>query len=134
MKRPGRPRTSKLTRAEQLRHAKRAQRDRDRAAGVVQVQLKLPRPVAAKLLVTTRIPGFAQALDAFLDELVVRLADYPALSDLAWNRTDEYLPAREAFGLYERNWRFVEPGRLDERERALIERLAQRFGAGVIHA
>jgi len=117
-----------------LRRAKRAQRDRDRAAGVVQVQLKLPRPVAAKLCVTTRIPGFAQALDAFLDELVVRLADYPALADLAWNRTDEYLPAREAFGLYERNWRFVEPGRLDERERALIERLAQRFGAGVIHA
>jgi hypothetical protein len=36
--------------------------------------------------------------------------------------------------LYERNWRFVDPGRLDERERALIERLAQRFGAGVIHA
>jgi hypothetical protein len=134
VKRFGRPRTSKLTRAEQLRHAKRAQRDRDRAAGVMQVQLKLPRPVAAKLSVTTRIPGFAQALDAFLDELVVRLADYPALSDLAWNRTDEYLLAREAFGLYERNWRFVEPGRLDERERALIERLAQRFGAGMIHA
>ena len=134
MKRPGRPRTSKLTRAEQLRRAKRAQRDRDYAAGMVQVQLKLPRPIAAKLAPTTRIPGFAQALNAFLDELVVRLADYPALADLAWNRTDEYLPAREAFGLYERNWRFVEPGRLDERERALIERLAQRFGAGVIHA
>ena len=134
MKRPGRPRTSKLTRAEQLRRAKRAQRDRDYAAGMVQVQLKLPRPVAAKLSATARIPGFARALDECLDELVVRLADYPALSDLAWNRTDEYLPAREAFGLYERNWRFVEPGRLDERERALIERLAQRFGAGVIHA
>jgi len=134
VKRFGRPRTSKLTRAEQLRQAKRAQRDRDRAAGVVQVQLKLPQPIAAKLAATTRIPGFAQALNAFLDELVVRLADYPALADLAWNRTDEYLPAREAFGLYERNWRFVEPGRLDERERALIERLAQRFGAGVIHA
>jgi hypothetical protein len=66
--------------------------------------------------------------------MVVRLADYPALADLAWNRTDEYLPAREAFGLYERNWRLVDPGRLDERERALIERLVQRFGAGVIHA
>lgn len=134
MKRPGRPRTSKLTRAEQLRRAKRAQRDRDNAAGLVQLQLKLPRPVAAKLAATARIPGYAQALDALLDDMVVRLADYPALADLAWNRSDEYLPAREAFGLYERNWRFVNTGKLDERERALIERLAQRFGAGVIHA
>jgi len=134
VKRPGRPRTSKLTRAEQLRRAKRAQRDRDHAAGLVQLQLKLPRPVAAKLAAAARIPGYPQALDALLDDMVVRLADYPALADLAWNRADEYLPAREAFGLYERNWRFVETGKLDERERALIERLAQRFGAGVIHA
>jgi hypothetical protein len=48
-----------------------------------------------------------------LDELIVHLPDHPQLRDLAWNRTDEYLPAKEAFQLYERNWRFVEPGRLD---------------------
>jgi hypothetical protein len=64
----------------------------------------------------------------------VHLPDYPQLRDLAWNRTDEYIPAKEAFQLYERNWRFVEPDRLDPKERELIDRLKARFGGGVINA
>lgn len=130
----GRPVTSKLTRAEQLRRAKRAQRARESRAGLVNVQLLLPEKTAAKLAVARRAPDFAQLLDEALDELIVRLADYPQLRDLAWNRTDDYMPAREAFQLYERNWRFVEPDRLDPAERTLIDRLKARFGAGVINA
>jgi hypothetical protein len=134
MGKPGRTATSRTKRAEQLRRAKRAQRERQRRAGLVNVQLVLPRDTAARLAVARRAADFPQLLDDALDELIVRLPDYPQLRALAWNRTDEYLPAREAFQLYERNWRFVEPGRLDPEERALIDRLKVRFGSGVINA
>jgi hypothetical protein len=129
-----RPTAAPANRTEQLRAAKRNQRERERAAGLMHVQLRLPRPVATKLVAAARAPEFADALAAFLDHVVIRLADYPALQDIAWNRAEEFISAREAFGLYERNWRFVEPGKLDAREQALIRRLADQYGEGVIHA
>ena len=134
MKARGRPKTRTEPRAEQLRLAKRAQRARQRAANVVELQLALPRRVATKLAAARRADDFTAALEAALDELVVRIADYPQLRDLAWNRVDEFIPAREALQLYERNWRFVDTGTLDERERRLVERLKARFGNGEIHA
>ena len=130
----GRPVTSKVTRGEQLRSAKRAQRERERRAGLVNVQLVLPGRTAAKLAVARRAADFPDLLDDALDQLIVHLPDYPQLRDLAWNHTDEYIPAKEAFQLYERNWRFIEPGRLDPKERALIDRLKASFGGGVINA
>jgi hypothetical protein len=130
----GRPVTSKVTRGEQLRRAKRAQRERERRAGLVNVQLVLPRGIAAKLAVARRAADFPDLLDDALDQLIVPLSDYPQLHDLAWNRTDEYIAAKEAFQLYERNWRFVEPDLLEPEERALIDRLKARFGGGVINA
>ena len=123
-----------MDRAEQLRRAKRAQRARERARGLEHVQVTLPARTAAKLRVALHDPAFLASLDRLLDEEVVRVADYPALSDIAWNLNVEILPARDAFGLYERNWRFVDEKRLDAAERALIARLADRFGAGIIHA
>lgn len=134
MPRPGRPKTSPLPRDEQLRRAKRAQREREREAGLVSVELKLPRPLADRLAVARRTPDFADQLAAMLDRIVVRIADYPQLRDLAWNRVDEHIPAREAFQLYERNWRFVDAERLEPHERALLERLKSEFGGGVINA
>jgi hypothetical protein len=133
MKGRGRPRTSNVDRTEQLRLAKRAQRARQRAAGIVSVELALPAPLAAKLAVARRSRDFTRLLERTLDAAVIRLADYPQLRDLAWNRTDELIGAKEAFQLYERNWRFIEPGRLDERERALIARLKSEFGGGEIN-
>jgi hypothetical protein len=134
MEKGGRPVTGEVTRGEQLRRAKRAQRERERQAGLVNVQLVLPAGIAAKLAVARRAGDFPQLLDEALDQLVIRLTDYPQLHDLAWNRTDEYIPTKEAFQLYERNWRLVEPERLDPAERALIERLKARFGGGLINA
>jgi hypothetical protein len=99
----------------------------------VTVELALPAAVAAKLAVARRSADFAGTLDRALDRAVVRVADYPQLRDLAWSRTDELIGAKEAFQLYERNWRFIEPGRLDERERALIARLKSEFGGGEIN-
>jgi len=134
MPQKGRPAISNLSRKEQLRRAKRAQRERERGAGLVNVQLLLPQPVATKLAAIRGLPGFAGLLDAALDQLVIRIRDYPQLSDLAWNRSDEFIPAKEAFQLYERNWRFIEPGRLDAREQELINRLKAEYGGGVINA
>jgi hypothetical protein len=133
MKTRGRPKTSIDSRGEQLRRAKRAQRLRQRAAGITTTQLELPKVMAEKLSVARRSAEFLPAFTALLDRLVIRIADYPQLRDLAWNRADGFIAAREAFQLYERNWRHVDVGRLDADERALLERLTAEFGGGVIN-
>jgi hypothetical protein len=134
MRKIGRPKTSRLPRAEQLRRAKRAQRARQKLARLVEVQLTVPAAVAAKLSAARRSADFIEQLDSALDSLVVRLADYPQLEDLAWNRVDEFIPAKEAFQLYERNWRLLDPKTLDDRERALIAHLKAKLGNEEINA
>lgn len=121
-------------RAEQLRRAKRAQRRRERARGLVHVQLTVPGRTAEKLRVAGRDPELATRLEGMLDEMVVRIQDYPALADIAWNLHEPWVLARDAFALYERNWRYLAPERLETRERALIARLAERYGNGIVHA
>jgi len=133
MKTRGRPKVSALPRDEQLRRAKRAQRSRQRAAGIVQVQLAVPKALALKIAAARGSARLLPELEATLDRMLVRVADYPQLHDLAWNRSDELIPAEEAFALYERNWRFIEADRLEQRERLLIERLKNDFGSGVIN-
>jgi len=64
---------------------------------------------------------------------MVRLADFPQLRLLAWNRSsDDVLDDREALALYEANWRFVDQARLSKEERALIDRLVTNVGQGVL--
>lgn len=59
--------------------------------------------------------------------------DFPELKSLVWNRDPaRAIPASEAFALYERNWRFVDTGRLTEREMRLIRDLADAYGNGVL--
>jgi hypothetical protein len=130
----GRPKTSAVGRREQLRRAKQAQRARQRLANIVEVQLALPADVAAKLAAARRAPEFVAFLDRVLDRAVVRVDDYPQLRDLAWNRSDELMPAKEAFQLYERNWRLLDRSALDARERDLIARLKAEFGNDEINA
>lgn len=131
--RPGRPRVSDLSRSEQLRAAKRAQREREREAGLVQAQLRLPAPLAAQLMFAARQPGFTEALSGFLDANLVEVARFPQLKLLCWNRRSQWLSAQDAWSLYERNWRFVEPGELEPAERELIDRLNARFSAKAPH-
>lgn len=59
----------------------------------------------------------------------VRLADYPALKQLAWQvqGVDELTP-REALGIYERNWRHVDEAALLPGERNLIDALRLALG------
>jgi hypothetical protein len=129
----GRPRTSALTRSEQLRHAKRAQRERARARGLVHYQIELPRAVAERLKAGVRQPGFARSLKAFLEETVIAVDNFPNLRALCWNRATRYLGAGEAFRLYERNWRLVDRNNMSDSECALIAHLTERFGNGVLN-
>lgn len=131
---PGRPTTSPLSRREQLRLAKRAQRERERAAGLTAVPLKLAARDAERLRAAIARPEFARHLRGLLDDVLVEVAAYENLAALCWNRRDRYLGAEEAFRLYERNWRLVDQRRMKPAERALIERLAARHGKGVINA
>ena len=132
--RRGRPRTSRLDRPEQLRRAKRAQRAREKAAGLVGVALRVPAPLAKRLRTAAASPTFARDMDRLLDELVLDIERWPRLRELAWNRKDRWIPAQEALSLYERNWRFIEGEPLGDAEAALIERLKARYGAGVLNA
>ena len=116
-------------RAAQLREAKRRQRERQRRAGIVPVQLELSVEQAERLRAARRAPTFVADLEAFLDEAVIDLQAWPALRELAWNRRDRWIPADEALALYERNWRFVDADRLGDPEKRLIERLRARYGA-----
>lgn len=63
----------------------------------------------------------------------VRVGDYPQLKAVAWQlRADTELPAAEALRLYERNWRHVDQDSMSDAERALVQRLAEKFSRGVL--
>ncbi len=63
----------------------------------------------------------------------VELSQYPQLQIIAWNRRAEVSVFEdEALGLYERNWRYVDQSTLDDKERALISRLVDQYGSGVL--
>jgi hypothetical protein len=132
-RRPGRPKTSTLSRQEQLRVAKRAHRERQRRAGWTEVNLRLPTEDARRLRVASSAAHFPEALRQFLDDAVLDLQQWPALRELAWNRAERWIAAEDAFALYERNWRFVDRSRLTNEESALLERLKNRFGGGVLN-
>jgi hypothetical protein len=118
----------------QLREAKRAQRSRDREAGLAPCQVKVRPATGEKLRRALALPGFEERLVGFLEREMVDVEAYPELKLLCWNRGERYIGAREALALYERHWRFVDQSRLQPAERALIERLARDYGNGLLHA
>jgi hypothetical protein len=60
------------------------------------------------------------------------IGDYPQLALLAWSRRPgDVVTAEEAFGLYESNWRFVDPEQMNDQERQLIDDLTQACGHGL---
>ena len=59
--------------------------------------------------------------------------DYPELALLAWNRAIRDIDGEEALALYEANWRFVDSAHLTPQEQALIDRLTQQYGHGVMN-
>ena len=65
---------------------------------------------------------------------MVRVDEYPNLKLLCWNLKAPYVTRREAFSLYERNWRLVDHAAASAHERAFIDDLAREFGRGLINA
>ena len=63
----------------------------------------------------------------------VRIADYPMLKELAWqiHGAPELTP-REALGIYERNWRHLDPAALSQDEKDLVDALRQGIGSDTI--
>jgi len=61
----------------------------------------------------------------------VRLAEFPQLKGLAWQRhdVDELSPA-DVLNLYERNWRHIDQARMEPAERALLQALVDRLAGG----
>lgn len=61
-------------------------------------------------------------------------ADYPQLKLIAWNRDPgQPISESDAFGMYEGNWHHVDKDALEPDELALIERLTEVFGKGVMN-
>ena len=127
----GRPRSNELTRPEQLRLAKRSQRERERQSGIVEARLKLPDAIALRLAFAARQDGFVASLATFLQDEIIEIAAFPQLHLLCWNRHTRFITAAEAWSLYERNQRFVDPATMSEEERSLLHALSQRFGGGL---
>ena len=62
---------------------------------------------------------------------MVRIADYPQLNAIAWNRPNgDSIDEAEALALYERNWDYVDNNALTPREEAFVHELATNYGNG----
>jgi transcriptional regulator with XRE-family HTH domain len=61
----------------------------------------------------------------------IRVADYPELKRIAWQRRKvEQLAPRDALSLYERNWRHVDREAMPAKERELLKLLVDALGGG----
>jgi hypothetical protein len=93
--------------------------------------VKLPRAEAERLKAGMAQPGFVRRLREFVREHLIAVAEYENLAGLLWNRGGRFVTDEEAFRIYERNWRFVDAGRMQPAERALVDRLVHKYGNGV---
>ena len=69
-----------------------------------------------------------------MNERFVEIDAYPELALLCWNRADRSIAREDAFRLYEREWRLIDPQRMTPTERELLRSLVEEFGRGVIVA
>jgi hypothetical protein len=64
----------------------------------------------------------------------IRLIDYPQLKQLAWQvHGAETVSPKEAWDIYERNWRHLDESALTVNEQQLIDALRVAFGGGNSH-
>ena len=69
-----------------------------------------------------------------MNEQPVDVDAYPELALLCWNRASRSLSREDAFRLYEREWRLIDPDGMIPEERELLRGLIEEFGRGVIVA
>jgi transcriptional regulator with XRE-family HTH domain len=83
--------------------------------------------------------AYAATMDALglvpeLKPAEVRIDEYPQLKRLTWNRPGtDMLAERDALALYERHWHLVDAEDMIALERALLRRLVDKYGQGVLH-
>lgn len=118
----------------QLREAKQRQRERDRAAGLVLYQTKLPLQLARRLKAGMNDPGFRELFREFMETELVEISDFPQLKQLCWNLKTEFLTRADALAIYERNWRLIDQPALEPNERGFIDKLVEELGKGVVNA
>ena len=123
-----------LQRKQQLRSAKRRQRQKERDAGLALYQIRMPKHLCHRLKAGMQNPVFVQKIQDYIVHEIIEVAAFPNLALLIWNQDVEYLTRKDAFQLYERNWRHIDEAHLPAHERALIDELALEFGHGVISA
>lgn len=67
----------------------------------------------------------------YISRMQINVNTYPQLKALCWNRADDaVVDGEEALGLYENNWRMVEPEKFDKREQELLDQLVAQYGNG----
>ena len=67
------------------------------------------------------------------DRVTVKLIDYPALRQLAWQTTDDTeITEVEALNIYERGWRHLDHDALTDREKLFIQHLADTYSHGAL--
>ena len=81
----------------------------------------------------TRLCKVAQRQSHQVD-VWVELEPYPSLKLLCWNLAAARITRRDAFAIYERNWRWIDTASTPAHEREFIESLAEEFGSGLINA
>ena len=81
----------------------------------------------------TRHPEMAQR-EPHQADVWIEVTSYPNLDLLCWNLAAARITRRNAFAVYERNWRWIDAASTPAHERAFIESLAAEFGGGVINA
>jgi hypothetical protein len=65
---------------------------------------------------------------------MIAVADYPQLRDAAWFIADDAkFTDQEALAFYERNWKYIEEDKLQPHEQALINRLINEVGHGILN-
>ena len=64
----------------------------------------------------------------------INIADYPELRLITWSMPDAVEMDEDlVLATYERNWRYVDQGRLTPNEKDLIQHLVDTYGNGVLH-
>lgn len=66
-------------------------------------------------------------------ERKIAIAAYPQLRLLVWQGARRRISERDALALYEANWRFVDPAKLEPHEAELIDQLKESHAAGVLN-
>lgn len=90
--------------------------------------------VAAALGLRLGIVDPVQSVDGperDLSQVTIRIGDLPQLRQIAWQLSDDTeISEVEALHLYERNWRHIDPGAFDDRERDFVQHLADVHSHG----